>query len=184
LSRKRVKDFYKYSLKKLVRMLLLQRHKIPGVKSSELKRAFGEDYTKLLMILNDELKKLGLKVKVFSGDGFKKSLNEISDEDWVLLTFEEGEFEDWPDVSGWRVDDLAILAATIVYLNSKGGEASKSEVEKFLAEKFPVWKVRLNLERFTRLGYLREDENNVLRIGWRTRAEIDEKHLMKLLTSS
>ncbi|MCX8176108.1 MAG: hypothetical protein N3E48_02610 [Candidatus Bathyarchaeota archaeon] len=184
MGRKKVKDFYKYNLKKLVKVLLLQKHKIPGVKGSELKRIFGKDYPKLLMVLDDEVKKLGLKVKVFSDDAFKKSLNEISDKDWILLTFEEGEFEEWSNVSGWRVDDLAILAATIVYINSKGGTVSRSEIEKFLAEKFSVWRIRLNLERFTRLGYLSEDENNVLRIGWRTKAEVDEKHLMKLLTSS
>jgi len=39
----------------------------------------------------------------------------------------------------------------------------------------------MNLNRYLRLGYLIEDENGQLYLGWRTRAEVDQKKLIDLL---
>ena len=53
------------------------------------------------------------------------------------------------------------------------------EVKKMLSEKFPEWKVSAELDRFIRKGYLSEDEEGVLYLGWRTKAEVDLKALLE-----
>lgn len=83
--------------------------------------------------------------------------------------------------SGWRVDDVAALVVAIVYIISKQGKASRREVEQILKEKFPVWRVELNLNRFIARGYINRDENDILYLDWRTRAEIDQKELVRLI---
>ena len=85
--------------------------------------------------------------------------------------------------SGFRVDDVAALAATLAYIVSREGKAPRREVEDLLRAKFPKWKVELNIERFIKRGYLAQDEE-VLYIGWRTRAEVDPKALLNLLLGS
>jgi hypothetical protein len=84
-------------------------------------------------------------------------------------------------VSGWRIDDLAVLAASIALITSRQGRAPRSDIEQILREKFPKWRVDINLDRFIRIGYLSKDEHDMLYIGWRSRAEIDQKTLMELL---
>jgi hypothetical protein len=37
------------------------------------------------------------------------------------------------------------------------------------------------LDRFIKRGYLDQDDKGLMRIGWRTRAEVDEKSLMTLI---
>jgi len=39
----------------------------------------------------------------------------------------------------------------------------------------------MDLNRFVRAGYLIEDENGQIYLGWRTRAEVDQKKLIDLL---
>jgi hypothetical protein len=87
-------------------------------------------------------------------------------------------------LSGWRIDTLAVLAATLAFITSKQGRAMRREVEDLLREKFPDWKVDQDLNRFIRRGYLDEDEEGNLFIGWRTRAEIDRKALVGIIAGS
>ena len=61
------------------------------------------------------------------------------------------------------------------------GRSGRKELERLLREKFPRWRVEYSLDRFIQRGYLDQDEKGLLRIGWRTRAEIDEKSLMTLV---
>jgi hypothetical protein len=46
------------------------------------------------------------------------------------------------------------------------------------------WKVDQDFNRFIRRGYLDEDEEGNLYIGWRTRAEIDRKTLVSIIAGS
>jgi hypothetical protein len=64
---------------------------------------------------------------------------------------------------------------------AKGGKAQLKEIERMLEEKFPRWRVEATLDRFIRRGYLSEDEEGLLYIGWRARAEVDQKTLLGLL---
>ena len=40
-----------------------------------------------------------------------------------------------------------------------------------------------SLDRYVKRGYLEQDDKSLLHIGWRTRAEIDEKTLMTMILS-
>jgi hypothetical protein len=84
-------------------------------------------------------------------------------------------------MSGWRIDDIAVLGATVAYIISRRGKAPRSEVESLLKQKLPGWKIGFNLDRFIRMGYLAEDEHGILHVDWRTRAEIDKKTLLELV---
>ena len=64
---------------------------------------------------------------------------------------------------------------------ARGGKAPRADVEALLREKLPDWRVRTGLERFLRSGYLGEDEEGMLYLGWRTLAEVDLKSLLNLL---
>ena len=66
-------------------------------------------------------------------------------------------------------------------MNSKQGRIGRKELETFLREKFPRWRVDYSLDRFIKRGYLDQDDKSLLRIGWRTRAEVDEKSLMTII---
>ncbi len=66
-------------------------------------------------------------------------------------------------------------------MNSKQGRIGRKELESFLREKFPRWRVDYSLDRFIKRGYLDQDDKALLRIGWRTRAEVDEKSLMTII---
>ena len=66
-------------------------------------------------------------------------------------------------------------------MNSKQGRVARREVEQFLREKFPRWRVDYSLDRYVKRGYLDQDDRSMLHIGWRTHAEVDEKTLMTLI---
>ncbi len=177
-------------LKRASQLLLLQRHRSPGVKGWELKRALGRDYVKIVEVLRSRLAGLGLDVKVVYEGSVKGEEASSEDADrarfFVVL---KGPLSHSDVVSsGWRIDDVAVLAAAIAYINSKQGKAPRKQVEELLREKFPRWKVDVNLTRFIRRGYLLEgeggDEEGMLYIGWRTRAEIDQKTLMNLILAA
>ncbi len=174
-------------LKKASQLLLLQRHRSPGVKGWELKRALGKEYLKIIDVLRTELDRLGLEVKIVY-DGSGKKAQEASSEDTDRARFfvvMKGPLSQSEMVSsGWRIDDVAVLAATIAYINSRQGKAPRKRVEDLLREKFPRWKVDMNLDRFVRRGYLLEGEDDMLYIGWRTRAEIDQKTLTNLILAT
>jgi len=79
---------------------------------------------------------------------------------------------------GWRIDNLAALAAVVAFLLSKQGKAPREDLEKLLANKFGRWKSITLVDIFLRTGYLEEDDAGVISLGWRTQSEIDLKTLM------
>lgn len=160
-------------LAKAAQLLLFKHHREPGARRWELRRALGRNYEDVIKALDAELEKLGLTVKVV-GEGDSES-------DRFVVTF-----RGHPELSevrtfGWRVDDMAILTMTLATILARGGKAAGKEIEKMLEEKFPKWRVESAIDRFIRMGYLQEDEKGVLYLGWRTRAEVDEKTLLSLL---
>jgi hypothetical protein len=50
-----------------------------------------------------------------------------------------------------------------------------------LSEKLPGWRTKMNIDRYIRQGYLGEDDRGTLFIGWRSRAEVDQKQLVDLV---
>ena len=62
MSTKR-KSLYAGKVKKASQMLFYKHHAKPGVKGWELHKALGNDYPKVLQVLDDYLKPLDLQVK-------------------------------------------------------------------------------------------------------------------------
>lgn len=156
--------------------LLFFRHRMePGARRWELRRALGRNYEQILKVLDGELEKLGLQVKVV------KEAEEASESDRFFVTFRGHPQVGDVRTFGWRIDDMAMLTVALAYILSKGGKASLKEIEKILVEKFPKWRVETTLERFIRRGYLSEDDEGTVYLGWRARAEVDQKALLGLL---
>jgi hypothetical protein len=156
-------------------LLLFRRHMQPGLKAWELKRDLGRNYLEVIKVLDVELGKLGLTVKRVEGG------EEGSDSGRYFVTMRGHPAVSEARTFGWRIDDMAILSVVLSYILSKQGKAPLKEVERVLEEKFPRWKVEQDVDRFIRRGYLEEDDEGVLYIGWRTRAEVDQKALLGVL---
>jgi hypothetical protein len=124
--------------------------------------------------LDGELAKTGLHVKLVSEGGGDES-------DRYFITFRGHPTLTEARTFGWRIDDMAMLTVALAHILAKGGKAQLKEVERILEEKFPRWRVETTLDRFIRRGYLSEDEKGLLYMGWRARAEIDQKTLLGLL---
>jgi len=180
------KALYASKMKRAVHMLFYLRHKKPGVKGWELRKALGSDYPKVLSILDEYLKPLDLQVKmVFEEEkptSEKPTLEEL-DKARFYITLRGELMPKEAKMVGWRIDDLAGLAITIAYIISKKGKAPRKEVEELLREKLPGWKAGLNIDRYIRYGYVTQDENEQLYLDWRTRAEVDQKALIDLILS-
>jgi hypothetical protein len=176
---------YARRVKRAAQLLLFQRHRTPGVKGWELRRSLGKNYMKIVKMLDSELERLGLQVKIVheisdAGGDEEAKLDRAR----FLVTLRGSLPAADAQASGWRIDDLAALTATLTYLASRQGKAPRGEVERLLSSKLPSWRVGIALDRFVRLGYLHEDENEVLTVGWRTRAEVDLETLTESLLIS
>jgi hypothetical protein len=187
ILRRKTKSFYTSKIKLATHMLFYRRHQKPGVKGWELHKVLGIDYPKVLDILDDYLKSLDLRIKtVFEEEKApvnKPTIEEL-DRARFYITLRGDLTPKETKMIGWRIDDLAGLAATITHIISKKGQAPRKDVEELLSEKLPGWKVNLNIDRYIRYGYLQQDANNKLSLDWRTRAEVDEKALINCLLRS
>lgn len=154
-------------LKQTAQLLFFRRHYQPGVKEWELKKILGESYDEILQLLNKELDRLGMQVTRI-GD---------KDDAWYIITLKDSVIK---KATGWRVDDMAALAATLAFLLAHQGKAPRKDLENLLKEKFPRWKASTNVTRFIKLGYL-QDEKDLISIGWRTMAEVDRETLLGMI---
>ncbi|MEM0358442.1 MAG: hypothetical protein QXG22_00300 [Candidatus Hadarchaeales archaeon] len=161
-------------LARAAQLLFFKHHAQPGARGWELKRALGREYEQVLKVLEEEVGKLGLTIKKVSEGGEPES-------DRYFLTLKGHPTLTEARTFGWRIDDMAMLTVTLAHLLAKGGKAPFREVESILEEKFPKFRVEPTLEKFIRMGYLSEDEQGTLYVGWRTRAEIDQQTLLTLL---
>jgi hypothetical protein len=178
------KGVYAAKVKRATHMLFFRRHQKPGVKGWELHKSLGADYPKVLDVLDDFLKPLDLQVKtVFEEERTptEKPSLEALDKARFYVTLRGDLTPKESKMIGWRIDDLAGLAITISYIISKKGQAPRKDVEDLLSEKIPGWKVGLNIDRYIRYGYLTQDDNQLLYLDWRTRAEVDQKALIDML---
>jgi len=182
----RRKAYYANKIKRAVHLLFYRKHRKPGVKGWELRKALGSDYPKVLKVLDKHLKPFDLQVKtVFEGEKppEKPTLDQLNKARFCItlrgeLTPKEAK------MMGWRIDDLAGLAVTIAYIISKKGKATRKEVQELLQNKLPGWKVGINVDRYIRYGYLMQDENEQLYLDWRTHTEVDQKALIDLVLST
>lgn len=182
----RRKAYYARKIKRAVHLLFYRRHRKPGAKGWELRKALGSDYPKVLRILDKYLKALDLQLKTVFEEQKpvgKPTLEQLDKARFYIALRGELTSKE-PKMIGWRIDDLAGLAMAIAYVIAKKGRTSRKEVEKLLRDKLPGWKVGLNIDRYIRYGYLTQDENEQLYLDWRVRAEVDQKALIDLLLST
>jgi len=169
-------------IKRAAKLLFYKRHRQPGVRGWELRRTLGGNYLRVVELLNQRLDNLDLQVNIVHEPGIEGEQSEANlDRARFYVTLKGSLSTSDLVMSGWRVDDVAALIVTVALIVSRGGKVARRDVEAILREKFPGWRVEQNLNRFVRLGYLAQDENDVLFMGWRSRAEIDEKLLLKLI---
>lgn len=183
ISLGRRKAYYASKIKRATHLLFYKKHRKPGVKGWELRKALGSSYPKVLKILDKRLEPLDLQVKrVFEGEkSTEKPTSDQLDRARFYITLRGELTSKEAKMIGWRIDDLAGLAVAISYIISKKGKVQRKEVEELLLEKLPGWKVGLNIDRYIRYGYLTQDENEQIYLDWRTHAEVDEKALIEHL---
>ena len=167
-------------VKKAAQLLFFRRHRTPGVKGWELKKALGDDYVEVIAVLNSVLDTLGMEVKRISEEGGEREGKEKKAErDRFMIVLKSPVIE---KASGERIDNVAMLSATLAYIISKQGKVPRKAVEEFLSDKFPKQRVYFAIDRYIKQGYVGEDDK-ALYIGWRTRAEVDRKALLDLILS-
>lgn len=162
--------------RRALQLLLIQRHRKPGVKGWELKRSLGRNYLKVLELLNEKLEDYGLEVRmVFEGEPDSRP-----EKARFLVTVREPLKLSEAVSAGWRIDELAMLAASVAYIASRQGQVRTRELTRLLEVKFPGWLVDATLRRLVRRGYL-EVDRDIVRLGWRSLAEIDSGKLSELI---
>lgn len=164
-------------LRRAARLLLFRSGARPGVKGWELARALGDDYLEVVKALNSLLEVLGLEVVAVDEEGRRLKMEGDLRKAVFLVVLKEPPTIEEARTSGWRIDDLAVLAASLLYLLAKGGAAPRSELVSVLKSKFRGPRLSYALERLIRMGYLEEDGDSV-KVGWRSRVEIDLDRLV------
>ncbi|MEM1943370.1 MAG: hypothetical protein QXO30_07610 [Candidatus Caldarchaeum sp.] len=165
-------------------MLLFTSHRLPGVRGYELRRRVGKNYLKVLESLNHRLEPLGLRVKtLFETPSDKEPSEEDYDRARYFITLADPLSLSDIVAAGWRIDDLAVLSTSLAVLFTRGGKAPKKDLTDLLESKLPKWRVEAALERFVRRGYLMDLGDGMLAVGWRALAEVDQKELIKAISS-
>lgn len=160
-------------LKRAARLLLYRSRAKPGVRGWELARALGEDYVEVVNALNSILETLGLEAVAVDERGRRLKLEGDLKRAIFLVVLREPPSIEESKTSGWRIDDLAVLASSLLYLVARGGSAPRSELTNVLKSKFKGPRLIYTFERLLRLGYLEEGEGDTVTIGWRARVEVD-----------
>lgn len=177
--------FYSDKLKRAAHLLFFKRGRIPGAREWELKARLGRNYEEILDDFNRILNDLDLEVKRVREEAPNTLTDPISTdqepEDRFLVRLRSEMTLSESRLCGWRIDNLAALAMTIALVISKQGKAPRDEVERSLSQKLGRWQSMNLVDIFIRTGYVREDETGLLRLGWRTKSEVDLKALMSLL---
>lgn len=179
---KGVQEAYARKARDAARLLFFKHHTLPGVRGWELREELGPEWLEVLEVLDSQIKALDLQVtRVLEEpettvEPTRKQLEEAR----YYITL-RGEIDKKAlKTIGWRIDDIAGLAVAVAYIISRQGKAPRNDVENILSEKLPGWKVKVNIDRYIQEGYLGE-EDGILYLDWRSRAEIDQKKLLDLI---
>jgi hypothetical protein len=180
----RSQQAYQRKLKDAVHILFFTHHKLPGVRGWELRKELGSDWQNILEVLDKQLQPFDLKVTrvLDEPDILEPTKTQLQDARYYI-TMRGTVNQKTAKTIGWRIDDIAGLAVSVAYIISKQGKAMRQDVERVLEEKLPGWRVRLNIDRYIQQGYLGEDEQGILFLDWRARAEVDTKKLVDLVLS-
>lgn len=178
----RAERAYSRKVKDAVHLLFFTHHRLPGVRGWELRQELGTEWLQVIDVLDEQLKPLDLRVTraIDDPDIVEPTSAQLTDARFYI-TMRGSVDQKMSKSIGWRIDDIAGLAVAIAYLISKQGKSSRTEVEKILSEKLPGWRAKMNIDLYIRQGYLGEDDRGTLFIGWRSRAEVDQKQLVDLV---
>ena len=173
---------YARKVKDAVQLLFFKHHRLPGVRGWELRKELGSDWMNVLDVLDKQLKPLDLQVTraLDEPDIMEPTGAQLQDARYYV-TLRGTVDQKAAKTIGWRIDDIAGLAVSVAYLISKQGKAPRTDVERVLEEKLPGWRVKLNVDRYIQQGYLGADEQGVMYLDWRSRAEIDTKKLVDIV---
>jgi hypothetical protein len=173
---------YARKVKDAVQLLFFKHHRLPGVRGWELRKELGSDWMNVLDVLDKQLKPLDLQVtRAFDESDIVEPTGAQLQDARYYVTLRGTVDQKAAKTIGWRIDDIAGLAVSVAYLISKQGKAPRTDVERVLEEKLPGWRVKLNVDRYIQQGYLGADEQGVMYLDWRSRAEIDTKKLVDLV---
>ncbi|MCS7142538.1 MAG: hypothetical protein NZ920_01900 [Aigarchaeota archaeon] len=160
-------------------LILMAGHRTPGVRGWELRRRIGKDYQRVLEVLNDRFKDLGLMLKIVYDDENVKDFDRAR---IYAVVSEPITTSDLPTI-GYRLDELAILSATLAYLFTKSDKAPMNEVVEVLESKFQKWVIESTIDKLVRRGYLTKTDDGFLMVGWRVKVEVDRQALLKAFAS-
>src|SRR2546422_6061130 len=178
--------FYTEKLKRAAHMLFFKRGKVPGARTWELRTGLGKGYQQVLSQLDESLKDLDLEVKRVEVDALSDfGARGDGEEDYRYFVRLKGTLTPKEArMTGWRIDNLAALAACMSVIVSKQGKSERKELEEVIGQKVGRWRALTLTDAFLRSGYLEEDEEGLVKLGWRTRAELDLESLMMLIAES
>lgn len=168
-------------IKRAAHLLLFRRGRRPGARDYELRNRLGPNYPAVIERLNEVLKDLDLEVRGISDPGVFGE--EESGKRYVAVlkgTMTPADAR----LSGWKIDTLAGLSAAIALVLSKQGKVPREDVEDVLADKLGRWRTEALVDTFERSGYLQEDVDGFLALGWRAYAEVDFKELVTRLLAA
>ena len=159
---------------------------MPGARSWELKTGLGKEYLKVLTQLDVSLKDLDLEVKKVESQVLSdyKPGPDGEEESRYFVRLKGTLTPREARMTGWRIDNLAALAACLSLIVSKQGKSERKELEEVIGQKVGRWRAFTLTDAFLRSGYLEEDEEGLVKLGWRTRAELDLQSLMMLIAES
>lgn len=165
-------------VKRAAHLLLFRRGRRPGAREWELRQRLGKDWEDAVKRLNDALAPLDVEVRRAEEPGL-----DGDDPGVRYLAVLKGTMKPADArMTGIRIDNLAALAISISFVLAKQGRAPREEVEDLLSERLGRWRSGSLLDFAVRAGYLSEDDDGMLALGWRSYAEVDVRSLMgKLL---
>lgn len=180
-------QYYSDRVKRAAHLLFFKHGRIPGSKAWELKTGLGKEYLRVLGQLDEQLKDLDLEIKKVEEQiptDYPTTMEQRQDESRFFVRLRGTLTPKEARMTGWRLDNLAALTACLSLIISKQGKSDRKEVEQIIGEKVGRWRALTLTDVFLRSGYLEEDEQGLLKLGWRTRAEIDLQKLMTLVAES
>jgi hypothetical protein len=175
---------YARKAREAARLLLFKHHTLPGVRGWELKEELGPEWLEVLEVPDNQIKALDLQVTRVLEEPettLEPTRRQLEEARYYITLRGELDKKALKTI-GWRIDDIAGLAVAVAYIISRQGKAPRKDVESILSEKLPGWKVKANLDRYIQEEYLGE-EDGLLYLDWRSRAEIDQKRLLDLILS-
>ena len=151
-----------------------------------MKSGLGKEYLKVLTQLDESLKDLDLEVKKVESQVLSdyKPGPDGEEESRYFVRLKGSLTPREARMTGWRIDNLAALAACLSLIVSKQGKSERKELEEIIGQKVGRWRALTLTDAFLRSGYLEEDEEGLVKLGWRTRAELDLENLMMLIAES